>query len=289
MPLFSTTQVDKLCQTLRECGDQAVAMAQTKFQVYEKGKQDYVTDVDRALDVRLAGAIAHLFPGDTVISEENPASRDRFSSPSPSAQRFWLIDPLDGTEDFIEGKLHYAIMLGLLDNGVPQAGWVFAPAFRQLYWGGMGIGVFAAVGNDAPRLLPLPAYSALSERCTILIGMKDQHRFGAAIAQHIPGVQFYSIGSFGLKVMEVVLGRADLYVYFNHKVKLWDTVGPLAIARAAGLECCDLDANPIRFTQDAVDLTTLTHHQPILVGYPEKMARWRSAVQKAVMPLLPPH
>ncbi|MBE9101068.1 3'(2'),5'-bisphosphate nucleotidase CysQ family protein [Vacuolonema iberomarrocanum] len=286
MSLFSTAQVDEICRTLRDCGDQAVSMAQTKFQVYEKGKHDYVTDVDRALDQRLSGAIAHLFPVDGVISEENPASRDRFSTPSDPTQRLWLIDPLDGTEDFIEGKLHYAIMLGALEDGVPQAGWVYAPAFQQLYWGGMGIGVFAGMGNDPPRLLPLPSYSSPSDRCTILIGMKDQHHFGAAIAQQIPTVQFYSIGSFGLKVMEVVLGRADLYVYFNRKVKLWDTVGPLAIARAAGLECCDPDGHPIRFTRDAVDLTTLAHHQPIFVGYPEKMARWRSTVQKAVMPLL---
>jgi len=284
MPLFSTGQVDEIFRVLRECGDQAVSMAQTKFQVYEKGKHDYVTDVDRALDKKLSETIAHLFPTDEVISEENPASRDRFSIPQPN-QRFWLIDPLDGTEDFIEGKLYYAIMVGLLEAGMPQAGWVFSPAFRQLYWGGMGIGVFAATGNNTPRLLPLPNYSSPSDRCTILIGMKDQQRFGAAIAQHIPTVQFYTIGSFGLKVMEVVLGRADLYVYCNRKVKLWDTVGPLAIARAAGLECCDPDGNPIRFTQDAVDLATLTHHQPILVGYPEKMARWRSAVQKAVTPL----
>lgn len=286
MSLFSTAQVDEICRTLRDCGDQAVSMAQTKFQVYEKGKHDYVTDVDRALDTRLSGAIAHLFPVDGVISEENPASRDRFSTPSDPTQRLWLIDPLDGTEDFIEGKLHYAIMLGALEDGVPQAGWVYAPAFQQLYWGGMGIGVFAGMGKDTPRLLPLPSYSSPSDRCTILIGMKDQHHFGAAIAQQIPTAQFYSIGSFGLKVMEVVLGRADLYVYFNRKVKLWDTVGPLAIARAAGLECCDPDGHPIRFTRDAIDLTTLTHHQPIFVGYPEKMARWRSTIQKAVMPLL---
>ncbi|MEO1209834.1 MAG: inositol monophosphatase family protein [Cyanobacteria bacterium J06638_20] len=286
MPLFSTAQVDEICRTLRTCGDQAVSMAQTKFQVYEKGKHDYVTDVDRALDKRLSGALTQLFPNDGVISEENPASRDRFSAPSAPTQRLWLIDPLDGTDDFIEGKLHYAIMLGALEDGVPQAGWVYSPAFRQLYWGGMGIGVFAAVDNDTPRLLPLPSYSAPSDRCTLLIGMKDNQRFGAAIAQAIPSAQFYSIGSFGLKVMEVVLGRADLYVYFNRKVKLWDTVGPLAIARAAGLECCEPDGTPIRFTRDDIDPTTLTHHQPILVAYPEKMARWRSVVQQAVMPLL---
>lgn len=287
MPLFSPMQLDEICQTLRACGEQAVTMAQETFQVYEKGQQDYVTDVDRALDQRLSGAIAALFPDDSIISEENPASRDRFSSPQATTQRFWLIDPLDGTDDFIDGKRHYAIMVGLLEAGIPQAGWVYAPAWRQLYWGGLGIGVFAAVGDATPRLLPFPRYSSPSEHCTILMGFKDQHRFAAAIAAQIPTVQFYTLGSFGLKVMEVVMGRADLYIYLNRKVKLWDTVGPLAIARAAGLECCDPAGHPIRFTQDAVDIATLAHRQPILVGYPEKIARWRAVVQTAIAPLLP--
>ena len=161
MSLFSTAQVDEICRTLRDCGDQAVSMAQTKFQVYEKGKHDYVTDVDRALDTRLSGAIAHLFPVDGVISEENPASRDRFSTPSDPTQRLWLIDPLDGTEDFIEGKLHYAIMLGALEDGVPQAGWFTHQPFSNCIGAAWGLGYLQAWGRIPHDCCPYPAIPAL--------------------------------------------------------------------------------------------------------------------------------
>jgi 3'(2'), 5'-bisphosphate nucleotidase len=115
-----------------------------------------------------------------------------------------------------------------------------------------------------------------------VIGEKDYRQFGAAIQQCVPAVQFRSLGSFGLKVMEVVSGRAGLYLYFNRRVKVWDTAGPLALAIAAGLVCCDLDGMPLRFTPDAIDHETLAHTQPILVGWPSYIETLRPLLQRAV-------
>uniref|UniRef100_A0ACD5GPR5 Uncharacterized protein n=1 Tax=Desertifilum tharense IPPAS B-1220 TaxID=1781255 RepID=A0ACD5GPR5_9CYAN len=66
--------------------------------------------------------------------------------------------------------------------------------------------------------------------------------------------------------MEVVCGRAGLYVYLNGRVKLWDTVELVAIAKAAGLVCCDLEGNPLSFHPDAIHPDTLAHYQPIIIG-----------------------
>ncbi len=267
-------------RTMRDCGQQAVHMARSKFEVSQKGPEDYVTSIDKALDLRLSQSFAQLFPADGIVTEENAQSRRQFNA---GQKRVWYIDPIDGTEDFIHGKIHYAVMAGTLQGHQPQAGWIYAPAYDQMYCGGAQWGVFQAVADQS--LLPIALQPPAAPRngfCPVLIGYRDRARYGATIAQYIPEIQFYSIGSFGLKVMEVVQGRAGLYMYFNRRVKLWDTVGPLAIAQAAGLTCCDLAGNPIRFDADAIDLATLAHKQSILIGWDCYLESLLPQLQKAI-------
>jgi len=227
---ISPEQDQKIRYTLRECGQEAYKLAAQPFEVSEKGPNDYVTSIDRYLDRQLSAAFSALFPEDGRITEENAASRAAYGA---NYQRLWCIDPLDGTEEFIRGKLHYASMVGLLLEGEPMAGWIYAPAFDQMYFGGKDWGLFQSVGGMAPQPIALcqpPAPTA--ENCKIILGDKDQKNYARAIAQSIPGAEFYSLGSFGLKVIEVILGRAGLYLYLNGRVKVWDTAGPLA------LSCC---------------------------------------------------
>jgi 3'(2'), 5'-bisphosphate nucleotidase len=265
---------------MRQCGQQALQMATEKFQVYEKGLNDYVTNVDRALDLQLTNGLNQLFCQDGVISEENDQSWQRFYQDN---NRLWLIDPIDGTDDFIHGKPHYSVMVGTLEAHQPTAGWVYAPAFDQLVYGGKQIGLFEVEGDRPPQpLVPTRPSNPSKTFCPVLIGYKDQSRYGEAIKQIIPEAQFASIGSFGLKILQVIRGHAGLYLYLNGRVKLWDTVGPLALAEAAGLVCCDLEGNPLKFTPDGIEAKTLAHHQPIVVGWSDYVEKLRSRLQQAV-------
>ncbi len=255
-------------------------MAATQFQVMQKGPGDYVTDIDRALDQKLAIAFAELFPADGVITEENVQSRQAFWEQYP---RLWCIDPLDGTEEFIQGKSEYALMIGLLQQAQPIAGWVYASAAKHLYYGGPEWGLFQETAEGViERLNPVETPAPQPGFCPMIIGTKDQNNFGAAIAQVIPDAQFYSLGSFGLKVVDVILGRAGLYAYFNGRVKLWDTTGPLALAQAAGLVCCDLTGEPIQFSTEAVHPETLAHKQAILVCGHQYIELVRPKLQEAM-------
>lgn len=264
-------------QIVRQCGLQAEQMAAAPFEVLEKGPEDYVTDIDAVLDRQLSDAFSNLFPKDGVITEEDSRSRQQFYE---GYSRLWCIDPLDGTEDFIWGKRNYAVMVGLLENYQPIAGWIYAPTQDRMYFGGPDHGVFESVGDRPPEVLSIiqPAPPS-SEFCPIVIGHRDQARYGDAITQQIPGVQFRSTGSFGLKVMEVICGRAGLYLYFNGRVKLWDTTGPMALAKAAGLICCSLEGEPIRFSPDALDPDTLAHKQSILIGWPDYIEELRPKLE----------
>ena len=264
MTLVTVAENQAILQALLKSGQAARQAASEPFEVFEKGREDYVTTVDQALDRYLATAFAQQFPADGVVTEENQPSAAAFLH---DHRRLWFIDPIDGTEDFIHRGEHYSIMVGLLIQHQPQAGWVYAPAQNRLYWGGKDWGLFQQ--DDQGETLPLaPAPQVPSHHQTMLLGDRDQRRFGTAIAAHLPGLSFEAIGSFGLKVLEVIKGQAGLYVYLNGRVKLWDTTGPLALARAAGLVCCDLEGQPIRFDPNSIYPQSLIHRQPLVIGWP---------------------
>lgn len=266
MQYISLYQDQQIRTSMRECGQLAKQLAMGRFAVHQKGPEDYVTDVDRTLNNHLLKTFGYLFPDDGIIAEENTESWQAYHS---NHRRLWCIDPVDGTDDFIHGKPHYAVMVGLLSNHIPLAGWIYEPVVDRMYFGGKDWGLFQTIGDALTQPLPIiKAPNPTAQFCPMILGYKDRINFGDAIKKLIPGVQFYSIGSFGLKVLEVIQGRAGLYVYLNGRVKLWDTTGPLALAQAAGLVCCDLNGAPLRWTPDAIDPDNLAHLQPIAIGWP---------------------
>lgn len=280
MEVFSALPLPEIQKTLFEAGEWAKAMARQPFEVEQKGPEDFVTAIDRTLDQRLAAQFQQWFPEDGIITEENAASVQLIEQ---DFARLWLIDPLDGTEDFIHGRPDYAIMAGLLIAGRPVAGWVMRPESGQLFYGGLDYGLFSAQGLNKPDpLVPIVTSGPTADYCPVLLGARDQRQYGADILQAIPEAQFYTLGSFGLKVMDVILGKAGLYLYLNGRVKLWDTVGPLALALQAGLVCCDLEGQPLQFLAEAVDLTTLAHRQPIVIGWPRYVESLLPRLQQAL-------
>lgn len=284
MYYVSPEQALAIRSLMRDCGQQAKQMAEQGFKVFEKGVNDYVTTADRALDQRLSAEFSALFPKDGIVTEENAQSRRDFHQ---EGQRCWFIDPIDGTEDFIHAGSHYAVMVGLVEADVPVAGWIYAPAIERFYYGGKDWGLFQIAGDRLPEaLIPTEPPPPSPDFCPIMIGDRDRNHFGDVLQSAIPGITFQSLGSFGLKVMEVVRGRAGLYIYLNRRVKLWDTTGPIALAKAAGLVCCDLEGKAFEFHADAVDGDTLTHHQTVVIGWQSYVDALRVPIAKAVAPLM---
>ncbi|NMF85074.1 inositol monophosphatase family protein [Nodosilinea sp. P-1105] len=278
MVSLSQSEISAINQLLVSAGNYALAQSRQSFQVFEKGIDDYVTTVDQALDQKLLSGFQQLFPEDGVITEENQATARQFRQ---DYRRLWFIDPIDGTDDFIGGRANYAVMVGLVVDGVPQVGWIYAPVHHQLVWGGPDWGLFQQHGGEEPQpLVPREPPLVDGQPWALVIGDKDERRFGQAIAARLPQVNFVSLGSFGLKVLAVITGQAGLYIYLNGRVKLWDTTGPLALAQAAGLICCDLAGNPIWFDEAAVDPDTLIHRQPIVVGWPHYVNRFRDIIRE---------
>jgi 3'(2'), 5'-bisphosphate nucleotidase len=280
MSLAFSLPLLKIQTALTEAGAWAKDMARQSFTVQQKGPEDFVTEIDRTLDRQLAEQFQTWFPEDGVITEENAASIQNINE---GFSRLWLIDPLDGTEDFIHQRPDYSIMVGLLHNKQPIAGWILRPESGQLFYGGADWGLFTTHGLEpAQPLVPSITPGPTADHCPMLLGDRDQRQYGTAIQTAIPEAQFYTLGSFGLKVLEVIQGRAGLYLYLNGRVKLWDTVGPLALAKCAGLVCCDLEGNPLQFSLDALNPETLAHRQSIVIGWPHYVEALLPRLQTAI-------
>lgn len=177
---------------------------------------------DRAADDLILARLAAARPGDFVLSEESLDDRRRCS-----ASRVWVVDPLDGTLEYVEGTDDWAVHIGLAIDGVPVAGAVALPAVDMVH----------ATDDMPPDFPPLPDRLRLAvsrTRCPALA-----ERVGAAL-----GVDFIRMGSAGAKAMAVVDGRADLYLHDGGQYE-WDNCAPVAVALAAGLHASRIDGAPL--------------------------------------------
>ncbi|HAN45992.1 MAG TPA: inositol monophosphatase [Cyanobacteria bacterium UBA8156] len=260
---------------LREAGQTAKALRQQGLQIAKKGPDDFVTNADRLLDQRLGEQFRAWFPEDAIVTEENLDSLQAW----PHGGRTWAIDPIDGTSEFLSGSPHYAVMVGVLAGIKPVAGWVYAPETDELVYGGVALGGLYRQRGSEPEIRLQPQQPPTLTGKIVLSG-KDQQRYGPAIREVFPNVEYYSVGSFGLKVLEVIEGRADAYFYLNRRVKLWDTAGPFALARCAGALCCDFEGQPIVY--DRLERTTLAHQQHVWVGWPDTIGTYRRDLARAL-------
>ncbi|MEO1740566.1 MAG: inositol monophosphatase family protein [Cyanobacteria bacterium J06629_9] len=157
MDSLTVDQNERICTLVTQAGQRAKQANQHEFGVFEKGIEDYVTSVDQELDQYLSAGFADLFPQDGIVTEENQASCQAFQA---CPERLWLIDPIDGTEEFIHKGDGYAVMVGLLERYQPRAGWVYAPERETLYWGGQGWGIVSVGTSGAARAAAAPMSDA---------------------------------------------------------------------------------------------------------------------------------
>jgi 3'(2'), 5'-bisphosphate nucleotidase len=178
---------------------------------------------DAASHRALVELIGRLRPGETIVSEEAA------SDARPGLRRFWLIDPLDGTREYGEGRSDWAVHVALVDGGRPVAGAVAVPA--------RGLVLSAAE--------PPPAAVRADGPLRILVSRTRPPEFAHALAKRLDA-RLVPAGSAGAKTVAVVLGEADGYVHDGGQFE-WDSAAPVAVASAAGLHVSRLDGSPLRY------------------------------------------
>jgi 3'(2'), 5'-bisphosphate nucleotidase len=185
-------------------------------------------DGDRRSHELIAAALHHERPGDAVLSEEAKAEA---TSDRQAARRVWIVDPLDGTREFSEGRADFAVHVALVEDGIPTAGAVALPAEHLVL----------TTGHPPP----MPARRA--GRLRILVSRTRPPAESTAVAARLDA-DLLPMGSAGAKAMAVVRGEGDIYLHAGGQYE-WDSAAPVAVALAAGFHASRLDGSALVYNQ----------------------------------------
>ena len=216
--------IEALIPAVREAGALIERIRRAGIVARDKADASPVTEADEAAERLLTVAIAAADPHALIVGEEACAAGVK---PDPCA-RFWLIDPLDGTRDFIAGYPDYSVNVALIEAGEPVLGLVLAPRDGTLWAGAAGAGAFRE--RDGKRLtVATRQFGVAPVVVTSRSHLDDATR---AYAAAIPGADTRPSGS-SLKFCLLAEGSADVYPRFGPTSE-WDTAAGDAVLRAAG-------------------------------------------------------
>lgn len=181
----------------------------------------------------IASVLAAHRPDDGMLSEEAPDEvEERLSK-----DRVWIIDPLDGTREFSNGRLDWAVHISMVENGTPVVAAVAMPDLNRVWHTS---NVRAVKGPYAKRI----------------VISRTRPPACADYVAHALGSELHPMGSAGAKGMSVLLGDADAYIHSGGQYE-WDSCAPVGVALAAGLHCSRLDGSPLVYNQEDTYLPDL--------------------------------
>jgi 3'(2'), 5'-bisphosphate nucleotidase len=234
--------IDGLADAAREAGEAILTVVRRGFEVEAKHDQSPVTQADRAAELVILASLARIAPGVPVIAEEEVAA-GRIPAHDDT---YFLVDPLDGTKEFVRGGDDYTVNIGLIEHGVPKLGVVFAPATGILHGGSVGDGAWVdeGVGRRPIRT------RARGEELTAVASKSHLNQATIDYLEAAVGTCGYiSVGS-SLKFCIVAEGKADIYPRASPTSE-WDTAAGHAVLLAAGGIVDGPDGGPLRYGKRA--------------------------------------
>jgi 3'(2'), 5'-bisphosphate nucleotidase len=250
MPLDGAETQRRLLQSVRgiavRAGTAIMAVYETPFSVERKADDSPLTAADRAAHDVIRAELAALDPRLPVLSEESPT---RDIEHRRSWRRYWLVDPLDGTKEFIKRNDEFTVNIALIVDGRPVLGVVTAPACGIEYFGASAVGAWRRRGSGAPESVCTARGHSGPVR---VVGSRSHpSRALAAYLERLGPHELRSMGS-SLKICLVADGQADVYPRFGPTSE-WDTAAAHAILESAGGNVIDLDGRELRYnTKDSL-------------------------------------
>lgn len=229
-----------LRQLARQAGDAVMRIYHSDFAVKAKEDKSPVTAADLESERIILAGLARLTPDIPVVSEEAAADGASFDV---SGGTFWLVDPLDGTKEFVKRNGEFTVNIGLIINGEAKLGVVYAPAIDRLFSGAPGLCTVEDQGA-APR--PARAREPGEAGWVVLSSRshRDPARFDAFIKDFKVAETKFAGSS--LKFALVGAGEADLYPRFGVTME-WDTAAGHAVLNAGGGALTEPDGTPLRY------------------------------------------
>jgi len=200
------------------------------LEVSDKGHNDPVTEADRAANRAILELLSVERPADVVLSEESPPP-----AADQRSRRLWVVDPLDGTKEFIARNGEFCVMVGLAEGGAAVLGAVYQPDPQLLYFGIVTGGAWIVdLADPKPTAVPLVATEGGAPPLRVVESRSHPDERLRQLERDLGEVRVVRSGSVGIKCALVARGLADLYVHPVPFLKEWDTCAPEAILRGAG-------------------------------------------------------
>ena len=234
--------LDDIAEAAREAGEAILEVVRRGFDVEAKKDSSPVTEADRAAELIILAALARAAPGVPVIAEEEVAA-GRIPA---HGETYFLVDPLDGTKEFVRGGDDYTVNIGLIEDGSPKLGVVFAPATGRIHGGCVASGAWLDEGSGRNEI-------RTRERNAKLTAVASKSHLNQATVDYLEEAvgtcDFVAIGS-SLKFCIVAEGGADIYPRASPTSE-WDTAAGHAVLLAAGGLVHGPDGSPLRYGKRA--------------------------------------
>lgn len=241
---------EPVCELARQAGAAIMEVyAHSDVGVVSKADDSPLTEADLAAHRLIVSGLQQLAPEIPILSEE---AADINWDTRRKWKRYWLVDPLDGTKEFIKRNGEFTVNIALIDAGVPVLGVVYAPVLGWLYSGVQGHG---ASKQCAEGLVSIHTAAIAAKQSSLKVVASRTHRgeeldaWLAAVSTQFDEVETISMGS-SLKICLVAEGKADIYPRLSLTSE-WDTAAAQAVLEAAGGKLVDVNWQAYRYNQKA--------------------------------------
>ena len=228
----------------REAGAAILDYYDTPLHIEQKsnsGDREPVTQADKAANEIIVRRLQQEFPDDGILAEESIDTSRRLSK-----ERAWMIDPLDGTNGFIDGNGDFAVQIGLVEKGEPVLGVVYQPLTGVLYRALRSAGTWI----ERPEMeLARARVSDHSDISTMRLAASRSHRSPRmdTVVQAFGFNEEVRRGSVGIKIGLLIEQQCDVYIHLSPRTKQWDTCAPEIILSEAGGSLTDLFGHPLKY------------------------------------------
>ena len=239
--------------------DRADALTSARFgaldlRIETKPDLTPVTDADRAVETDLREVLGHERAQDSVVGEE-------FGGNTAFSGRQWIIDPIDGTKNFVRGVPVWASLIALLEDGVPSVGVVSAPALHRRWWAARGRGAFAAVGGGPPRALSVSSVAQLGSASLSFSSLSGWAQRG--LRDRFLGLTdaVWRVRAYGDFLSYCLVAEGAVDIAAEPEVSVWDLAALDILVREAGGRFTGLDGAAGPHRGSAVATNGLLHEQ----------------------------
>jgi len=228
----------------KQAGEAILKIYNTKFDTQFKLDQEPITRADTDSEKIIRQILQE--SGLPILSEERADDLERLKS-----NKVWIVDPLDGTSDFVERTGEFSVMIGLVDSHVPVAGIIYQPVGEVLYAAEKGRGAYQCKDGTWAKL-SVSLVGEMSQARAIM----SKHHLSAEDKEILEKLGVHSYvqhGSAGLKAVAVAKGEAELYFTSTDKIKQWDTCAAYCLVTEAGGRMTDMLGSPLVYNTEKVN------------------------------------